>query len=111
MSEKLITAWATDCGSDQTEPVEQFCKEFGYPHKTECGATMYANTHFLIEADAWQKLLDNRAHWVKTNGRFVASAREHLREAAAAAALAAEHYAVASEKFEAFKARARKANS
>jgi len=37
-------------------PVEMDCEEFGYPHRTTCGQTMYENTHFRTKAEAWENI-------------------------------------------------------
>jgi hypothetical protein len=47
--------WYVNDDIDRPEPVD--CQVAGYPNKDEKGRTMYLNSHFASEADAWTHLL------------------------------------------------------
>lgn len=98
MSDHLFKVWTTKRGVPR--PVTQFCREFGWPLKTECGETMYDNSHFLSEAEAWGKLMLDLELHVSAMGRGVIDARSVLDRANQHAANAAAEFHAAREAHE-----------
>ena len=60
------------------EPIPFECEEFGYPNKTTDGETMFINTHFLSEGEAWDSLLDGWEAGVRIHKRLVEQAKADL---------------------------------
>lgn len=98
MAEQLIEVWTTKRGIPH--PVKQFCREFGYPNQTECGETMYNNTHFATEDAAWRKLINGLELHVRSCGRGVADATSALARAHELAGQTAADYHAALEAYE-----------
>jgi hypothetical protein len=66
-------------GSDgDIEPVPFECEVFGYPNKTTDGETMFINTHFLSEGDAWDSILSGWEAGVHIYTRLVEQAKADL---------------------------------
>jgi len=67
-------------GSDgDIEPVPFECEVFGHPNKTTDGETMFINTHFLSEGDAWDSLLKGWEAGVRIYTRLVEQSKQELQ--------------------------------
>ena len=60
------------------EPIEMECDIFGYPNKTTNGETMFENTHFKTEAEAWKSILASVKAGIMLVGGGVRNAEEEL---------------------------------
>lgn len=62
-TEETEDVWTFDYDPDRglAHPLLTTCAKgkFGYPNQTVDGMTMYENTHFRTEAEAWKCLRDN----------------------------------------------------
>jgi len=63
------------------EPVK--CKRPGHPNLDANGYTMYVNTHFLTEAEAWRHLQNEREAHLRNAAASVEYAEEELKKAQA----------------------------
>lgn len=108
MSRVPIWTFNYDPDTGQTSPIATTCApgKFGYPNQDDEDRTMYENTHYLVEADAWTRLIANADAAVSHMTSDYRRAQENLRAAtdnlAKHAAFAAEVHA-AHEKFKAAK--------
>lgn len=66
-------------GEEMVEPVE--CETPGYPNRDVNGEVMYHNTHFEIEAEAWQQTLAEAEARLVMAARRVEELRKKLAEA------------------------------
>lgn len=94
----MHTVWTASDDRTSVVPVE--CEEPGYPHRDVHGVTMYENTHFLSEADAWDHLLRNAKAGLSLATRDLAARRSRVREAEQAVVAAAEELHAAEENHE-----------
>ena len=79
------------------EPKKMEClTEFGYPNLCvdEDGKeeTMFVNTHFKTEREAWKSIIDSARAGVTLDGRAVANAKNELAKKIEDAAVSAERY-------------------
>lgn len=82
----LTVVWRARYGLER--PERQACEKPGWPNCTTDGETMYENTHFTEEAEAWEKLIvENRAGLSLDTAR-VEELRKQLRKAEETAATA-----------------------
>lgn len=92
-------------GSDgMTAPEERECEVFGYPNRDSRGDTMYKNTHFRTEAEAWESIRESVQAGVSLTGHSVTYAKEQLRQVETQAAKAVEEFAVAMDGYRRFMA-------
>jgi len=75
----MPTVYYVNSKMTKPEPVE--CEIVGWPNTDEMGRTMYENTHYRKEADAWKWLVrDAAAHLELLAGR-ISRARSELLDA------------------------------
>ena len=81
------------------EPVEMECEEFGHPNKTSTGETMYVNTHFRTEEEAWASIKRSVEAGVSLAGDDVMRCKRAMQEANKRAGKAAADYAIVMRRF------------
>lgn len=75
----MTTVWR---GADSdSAPVRMECERFGHPHKTMTGETMYINTHFLTEEQAWESIRVSCEVAICRSGEQVTYAQSQLASA------------------------------
>ena len=85
-------------GTDgDTAPVRMECDVFGWPNRTATGETMYENTYFRTEAEAWKSIIASVEAGVKLAGSRVLDLQEKLRSAQEQAGEAAADYVKAQD--------------
>lgn len=77
----MITVWYASDSIDAPEPVE--CEQPGYPRRDVQGRTMYENSHFGTEAEAWKYLQRSGRVGQELSSRAYAHAQETLAKATA----------------------------
>ena len=82
------------------EPVEMECEEFGHPNKTSTGETMYSNSHFKTEREAWESIMRSVEAGVSLAGSEVLHCQQALRKAEERAGKAAADYSVVMRRHE-----------
>ena len=97
---ELIEVWTVEMAVPH--PVKEFCEVFGYPHQTTCGKVMYVNSHYLTEAEAWEKWRKDNTLHLEYLGSRVIEAREALAKCNEAAADQAALLAEGADLYEAF---------
>ena len=65
----------------KTKPIAVECENFGYPNVDADGETMYENSHFKTEDEAWQAVLSLSNAFIETDTRNVKEKRKMLTEA------------------------------
>lgn len=73
-----MRAWRVEHG--MTEPKSVQCKKLEHPERDSDGKTIYVNTHFEDEREAWEKLLCETQAAASLNCRAVEQARAELRK-------------------------------
>lgn len=53
------------------------CEKPSYPHTDADGDTIYENSHFKTEAEAWKVLEENAAAWVRSTAQDLERTRKH----------------------------------
>ncbi|MCP4745682.1 MAG: hypothetical protein GY874_06005 [Desulfobacteraceae bacterium] len=93
----LIPVWRG--ATDKTKPIKMWCKKFGYPHKTTCGETMYVNTHFRTEPQAWDRLMNDSNANVRLAALDVQMAKKRLEIARKIEAKASRNFSQTKQNF------------
>ena len=78
--------------SNMTSPIEVACPDGLHPNKDADGISIYENTHFKTEREAWQNIEDNVTAGVSLAGSEVKRAEEMMRLAEKNAADAVKAY-------------------
>jgi len=90
---------------DDMSPVEMECDEFGHPNKTTCGETMFINTHFRTEAEAWDSILTSAQAGIELAGCAVSLCQKQMMKAKDEASDAVFRYYEVRKKYEEWKAK------
>lgn len=86
----MPTVWKA---MDDEPPRQVECEVFAHPHNDAEGDTIYVNTHFATEAEAWEASEAEAAAHVSLAASGVKHARSALAKAEKEAADAAVHFA------------------
>ena len=80
----IFTLWKYDLHNATVKEVK--CERPRYPNKDEDGDTIYDNSHFQTEMEAWEALESEARAWVRNSAANLENAREqeakHTRDLA-----------------------------